>query len=60
MAPLPKRRISRARAGKRQQHIKMSMKSLVICSNCGAKKLQHQICPECKTYASTDSKTKKK
>lgn len=51
MAPLPKRRISTARAGKRQQNIKIARKTLVICPNCGAKKLPHRICPKCKTYA---------
>jgi len=59
MAPLPKRRISRARAGRRQQHIKVARKILATCGNCGAKKLQHTICPECKTYTTTTTtKTK--
>ncbi|HKY74120.1 MAG TPA: 50S ribosomal protein L32 [Patescibacteria group bacterium] len=58
MAPLPKRRISRARAGRRQQHIKIARKSLMTCANCGAKKLPHTECPTCHTYVAGKTATK--
>ncbi|MBI5151838.1 MAG: 50S ribosomal protein L32 [Candidatus Pacebacteria bacterium] len=51
MAPLPKRRISSARSRKRRSQLRVVKKTLVVCSNCGAKKLSHQVCPSCKTYA---------
>lgn len=60
MGPLPKRRNSRGRAGRRQIHIKQSVKNLVTCPNCGAKKETHRICPECHTYAATDKTEAKK
>ncbi|HEY4694379.1 MAG TPA: 50S ribosomal protein L32 [Candidatus Nanoarchaeia archaeon] len=50
MAPLPKRRISSARQGKRRASIALKAQTLVNCSNCGSLKLPHVVCANCGTY----------
>lgn len=50
MAPLPKRRLSHARQGKRRQAIKLNLNAVVSCPSCGQPKLSHRICPNCGTY----------
>ncbi|HAU98942.1 MAG TPA: 50S ribosomal protein L32 [Candidatus Pacebacteria bacterium] len=52
MGPLPKRRHSKSRAGKRQSQIRPPKLTLVVCKSCGAKKLPHTECPECHAYGS--------
>ena len=42
---LPKRRISRARAGYRSIREKLSKTELVACKTCGAKIRPHHLCP---------------
>ncbi|HZZ98639.1 MAG TPA: 50S ribosomal protein L32 [Candidatus Saccharimonadia bacterium] len=54
MGPLPKRRHSTGRGGRRYAHIKQGLKNIVTCPNCGAKKLSHRICPVCHTYAANE------
>jgi ribosomal protein L32 len=55
MAPLPKRKHSKARKGKRilERQAEKSFQALVICGNCGKRKLPHQMCKFCN---STDNK----
>ena len=52
MTPLPKRRISSHRQGRRRATIKLTIPQLVRCNNpaCGQLKLPHQICHSCGFY----------
>jgi len=49
MAPLPKRKHSKARSGKRKNEriAEKSFPQLVDCKNCGKKKVPHQLCMYC-------------
>ncbi|OGH18464.1 MAG: 50S ribosomal protein L32 [Candidatus Levybacteria bacterium RIFCSPHIGHO2_02_FULL_37_18] len=46
----PKKRHSRARQGKRRAHIKMTLQTETVCSNCGSKILFHRVCKNCGYY----------
>jgi len=46
----PKSKISKTRRDKRRTHYKAVEPSLSSCSNCGASKLMHRVCPECGFY----------
>ncbi|HSV89117.1 MAG TPA: 50S ribosomal protein L32 [Bacteroidales bacterium] len=48
--PNPKTRFSKSRTDKRRTHYKASEPALTTCSNCGAMKLMHRVCPECGHY----------
>lgn len=48
MAPLPKRKHSTQRKGKRLAERTKKFSQLVICKNCGKKKLSHRMCKYCK------------
>lgn len=50
MPPLPKRRISRARQGKRRQAIRLKNTAYESCPQCGALKRPHTVCPNCGYY----------
>jgi len=50
MPPLPKRKISSQRQGKRRKNHKVILPNLVACPNCGQLKKPHQACPNCGTY----------
>ncbi|MDP3998174.1 MAG: 50S ribosomal protein L32 [bacterium] len=50
MAPLPKRRHSRARKGKRRQAISLKSTAFGSCPNCGALKRPHMVCQNCGNY----------
>lgn len=50
MTPLPKRRHSSGRQGKRRSAIKTVTLNLVECENCKTLKLTHKVCPNCGTY----------
>ena len=50
MTPLPKRKISRGRQGRRRSHLSISPKRLVPCPQCHALRLPHHVCPECGSY----------
>lgn len=54
MAPLPKRKHSKARKGARilERKREKSLPALVVCKNCGKRKLPHQKCMYC---GSTDN-----
>lgn len=51
MTPLPKRRHSTRRQGKREQAA-LTAKLMVSykCSKCGTNKLSHHVCPKCGFY----------
>lgn len=51
MAPLPKRRHSTRRGGKRKAAIKLSLLGLGKCPECGAPKAPHTACRSCGVYA---------
>lgn len=47
MAPLPKRKHSKMRKGKRMKARIISMPKLVKCKNCNQLKLPHRVCKYC-------------
>ncbi|PIS13801.1 50S ribosomal protein L32 [Candidatus Shapirobacteria bacterium CG09_land_8_20_14_0_10_47_13] len=47
MAPLPKRRHSTQRQGKRRASFKIKLPNLVLCPKCKTLKPSHQVCPKC-------------
>ena len=47
---VPKRKVSRARRGKRRAHDALHPPSLSFCAHCGEPKMPHRICPSCATY----------
>lgn len=50
MTPLPKRRWSTQRQGKRRATLKAVSHSSVKCSNCGELKIPHVACAKCGFY----------
>jgi large subunit ribosomal protein L32 len=50
MGALPKRKTSRARAGKRLSHSALKPPALDYCPQCHSPKLPHHACPTCGTY----------
>ncbi|MEK7119089.1 MAG: 50S ribosomal protein L32 [Patescibacteria group bacterium] len=50
MAPLPKRRHSTRRGGKRKAAIKLRLLGIIKCANCGKVRLPHRICKACGWY----------
>lgn len=48
----PKRKTSKSRRDKRRHHWvnSLSPSEVTQCSNCGATKLSHRVCPECGFY----------
>ena len=50
MAPLPKKKHSRARKGGRAAHHFIPAPGTSICSNCSSVKLPHRACHVCGTY----------
>lgn len=47
MAPLPKRKHSTQRKGKRISAKLRSLPNLVVCKNCKKMKLPHRVCKYC-------------
>ncbi|MCL4378643.1 MAG: 50S ribosomal protein L32 [Actinobacteria bacterium] len=47
MAPLPKRKHSTRRKGKRLASKLYTFQKLVVCPNCHKKKLAHSLCKYC-------------
>ena len=65
MPPLPKRKTPKARQLERRQHLKLTAKALMECSQCHNPKMPHTACPTCGFYAgreavAIDTKEKKK
>lgn len=50
MTPLPKRRMSSGRSGKRRKQIVLEKQTVVNCENCKSLKIPHQVCGNCGTY----------
>jgi large subunit ribosomal protein L32 len=50
VTPLPKRKLSRARQGKRRASIKLTLTKLVTCKKCHSKVMSHTVCKNCGTY----------
>ncbi|MFZ5535178.1 MAG: 50S ribosomal protein L32 [Patescibacteria group bacterium] len=50
MTPLPKRRHSKRRQGKRDASIRMTLPGIMICANCGKPRLPHRACKYCGFY----------
>lgn len=50
MGALPKRRISKARKGRRRAHNALEIKGVSKCPKCGAIKKSHFECANCGTY----------
>ncbi len=51
MGALPKRKISKARRGKRRSHLALKTPQFDYCPQCHSPKLPHHACPVCGTYA---------
>ncbi len=47
MGPLPKRKLSKGRRGRRRQHDQLQPLNLVACDHCGEMKLPHTVCQNC-------------
>ncbi|MAG59927.1 50S ribosomal protein L32 [Candidatus Woesebacteria bacterium] len=47
MAPLPKRRHTKSRTGKRRGAKKLTLPNLSYCPQCKKPKLPHILCPHC-------------
>ncbi|MBP6045237.1 MAG: 50S ribosomal protein L32 [Microgenomates group bacterium] len=47
MAPLPKRKHSQARKGRRMSERVVKLSNLVACAQCGKPKLPHLMCKYC-------------
>ncbi|WKZ49980.1 MAG: 50S ribosomal protein L32 [Anaerolineales bacterium] len=54
MPPQPKRKHSKGRRDRRRAHDAIAAKNLVACSNCGAMRLPHTVCPSCGYYQSRE------
>ena len=50
MPPLPKRKLSKARKGRRRSHDALWRCTLVKCPQCGELRRPHQVCPSCGSY----------
>jgi large subunit ribosomal protein L32 len=48
--PLPKRKLSKARRGRRRANDALQPVHLVVCPQCKAMRLPHVVCPTCGTY----------
>ncbi|HLD25046.1 MAG TPA: 50S ribosomal protein L32 [Patescibacteria group bacterium] len=51
MTPLPKRRHSKRRQGKRDASIRLTLSEFLSCPNCGKSKIPHRVCTYCGYYA---------
>lgn len=47
MPPVPKKKHTKARTGKRRGKLKVVLPFVTVCKNCGAKKLPHRKCLQC-------------
>lgn len=48
--PVPKKKTSKSKRDMRRSHHALTKVRTVTCSQCGEKKLLHQVCPSCGTY----------
>jgi large subunit ribosomal protein L32 len=54
MGALPKRKISKARRGRRCSHLALKTTRLVACPQCHELRLPHHMCPSCGHYKGTE------
>lgn len=47
---VPRNRLSNGRKNRRRSHHAKTLKTLVSCPNCKAKKVSHVMCPSCGFY----------
>jgi large subunit ribosomal protein L32 len=50
MPPLPKKKTSKSRQGRRRGHLSLGTPNLVVCPQCRSPRPSHQVCPVCGTY----------
>ncbi|MER3420424.1 MAG: 50S ribosomal protein L32 [Chloroflexota bacterium] len=50
MPAVPKKKHSKARQGKRRQHLRVQIGHIVECPQCRSPRLAHHACPSCGTY----------
>lgn len=50
MPPLPKKKTSKSRQGRKRAHLAASTAQLVVCPQCRSPRPSHQACPVCGTY----------
>lgn len=48
--PVPKKKTSRSRQGRKRAHLSMATPTLIICRQCRSPRLSHHACPVCGTY----------
>jgi len=48
--PVPKKKTSKSRQGKRRSHLRLRPPALDICPHCHNAKLAHHVCPNCGWY----------
>src|SRR3954454_20638933 len=48
---VPKQKQSHSRTNKRRSTHKISSPTQSACPNCGAPRMPHRVCPNCRTYA---------
>lgn len=48
--PVPKKKVSKSRRGKRRSHHHLSLPNLSVCPHCHEVKPPHQVCPNCGQY----------
>ncbi|HEX7456043.1 MAG TPA: 50S ribosomal protein L32 [Candidatus Nanoarchaeia archaeon] len=53
MAAQPKKKMSKARSGKRWATKKYSLPKLISCPKCGSRSISHRMCPNCGYYKQT-------
>lgn len=51
MPPLPKKKRTQAKQGKRRSHLQLRPVSISTCPQCRTPKPSHRICPNCGYYA---------
>jgi large subunit ribosomal protein L32 len=54
MAPLPKRRRSKASKGSHNAHRQVTLPNLTECPHCHRPMLSHHVCPACGYYRGRD------
>jgi len=47
---VPKKRTSKSKRDMRRSHHALEQRFTVLCSNCGAPKQRHRVCPSCGFY----------
>jgi len=50
MSPVPKKKTSKSRQGRRRAHLAVATPKLVVCPQCRSPRPTHQACPVCGTY----------